>query len=747
MSTDLWDRRVAVADAKLTPEVRDPSGATRLLTYQPPGLPMTYEWNADTAVREGFLANVVAFRCVQIIANTIASLPFRAGPDIDDKAKFDKRAPLAQLLGPAPGGPAPKLSARKLWAWTIAQRLVTGRHAWELDYGKPNTGRVQALWPLVAARLDAVPTQGGTEWFSEFRYGPSHDPVRLPADRVFYGWDPHPEDFRQPMSALMAARYDLSIAIQADRYSWSFLRNGSVPAAVVITGKFPDETTKRRFQQQWDARYRGPANAGKTAFHEVEEGATKASDAIHVQTLGLAQKDAQFLEQHRAALEMVAIDLGVPWSKLDASGRTFANAEAEEETFWENTILPLVATLEDEVNLDLAPRVGSDAGWFDVSGVRALRKKVTPVTQAVGVDTLTQARLMTVNEARADYGLPAVEGGDRMMTVDEITALKGGLRPTVEREAPEPETRTPEPAPVETRTVDQEERRAALWSRTDRQATILEARWERAFKRLFTRQETSTLRRLEGNRGRKVTKGETRDAGAVFDPEFWKDETRQAGEDLYEQVVASSLAQLSEDLGVSFDVFDPAVVEFIEGRANQLAGQVTDTTYRALTEALAEGAQEGESIPELARRVRDVFEDATNRRATVIARTEVISAFNGAAATQASLLPADVVAGQEWIATRDGRTRPAHASADGLMVPIGEPFPVGGDNLAYPGDPAGRAANTVQCRCTVAFLTPDEWPQDSERVSAKRAAAVLSLIQPGHKVEPRVLRAALGGTP
>lgn len=725
-------------------ELRDPRSATQPLRWVTPGHPQTDFWNAETAVAEAYLANVVAFRCVQIVANTIAALPFRAGPDPDDRTNWRRDAPLARLLGPAPGGPAPKLAARKLWAWTIAQRLVTGRHAWEIEY---QGSRVAALWPLVSGNLKAIPTTSGSEWFKAFTYGRPDQPVRLTPDQVFYGWDPHPSDFRQPLSALEAARYDLSVARMADKHSVSFLRNGAVPAAVVITQEFPTERERRRFRSQWSATHGGPDNAGRTAFAEYAPGGN--SQSFDIKTLGLSAKDARLVEQHRAALEMVAIDLGVPWSKLDASGRTFDNAEAEERTFWENTILPLVATLEDEVNMDLAPKIGTDAGWFDLSQVEELRPK--PRFE-VSLPELWDRGIVATNEIRGEVGLPPVDGGDER------------LDPTpVVREAPDPEQRAPEPPalpePPQTvpvaPTVDHEQRRARLWRTTDRQARVLEARWEKAMARLFHRQEDATLRRLEGNRGRKVLKSDVRaPADEVFDPEYWRAQTSDEVEGLFEQVTSAALSDLAARFDVDFDLDDPMAREFILARSNELAGQVTDTTYRKIQEALVEGVAAGEGIPELAGRVREVFADAVGNRATVIARTEVISAYNASAMLGAQSLPSDVVAAAEWIATRDGRTRPAHASADGQIVPVGARFQVGGDDLAYPGDPSGRAGNTVQCRCTVAFLTRDEVEESFGGMAAistwtadvTRSTAALRMVRAGDKIEPRVLRAVTEAT-
>lgn len=63
---------------------------------------------------------------------------------------------------------------------------------------------------------------------------------------------------------------------------------------------------------------------------------------------------------------------------------------------------------------------------------------------------------------------------------------------------------------------------------------------------------------------------------------------------------------------------------------------------------------------------------------------------------------------QVWICTLDSRTRPTHWAADGQRVPLGGKFKVGREQLRYPADSAGSAANTRNCRCRVGILAVDE---------------------------------------
>lgn len=755
------------AQSVVAVERRDPRAATRRTNWAARDLPQVQDWDADQAFRLGYLANVIAYRCVQLRANACSSVPLLAGVN----GKHNPASPLAALFSPpnlGGRGAAPKLSTRRLMRWTYAQEIVTGRRAWEIDTGDASASDEDAppvaFWPMASGSLREVPTEGGVEWFKLFEYGPQAKPTRLQPHQVFYGWDPSGLDFRKAESAFQVARFDLSLVTLCDRYGLSFLQNNAVPAAIITTTQFPNDTERQRFRRNWQNEYGGVDNAGRVGFHEVSDDPHAdgpVGDSIHVEKLGLSAKDAMLVETRKEAVREVAIALGVPWSKLDASGRTYDNAEAEDKTYWEETNLPDMLDLLDDLNTQIAPRLGNDRLWFDFSVVPALRRRVMPVTQSVGAPALLMARIMMINEARADYGLEPIEGGDRFLTDDELALLKGadgeeaqrsilaliGMRtpeqpPVIEATVVEPPALPPASEPVvEDRAADPEAveaRRALVWRSTDAQVSTIEQRWMRAFRRLFKRQADATVARLTGKRGRQMLEqrdGETDpiDAAGIFDIAFWTAATVELAEDLYEQAMVAGVERVALTFATSFDLSAPWVAETIASRANQLAGQVTQTTYDAILAELVAGVADGESIDDIATRIRTVFAQADTVRSVTIARTEVISAYNGAAVAVVERdMPRDVVAAAEWIATRDSRTRDSHASADGQLALIGTPFTVSGYSAAYPGDPALPAKETVRCRCTVAFLTPEDYAEATERspqrIEARTARALLDLV-------------------
>jgi hypothetical protein len=289
-----------------------------------------------------------------------------------------------------------------------------------------------------------------------------------------------------------------------------------------------------------------------------------------------------------------------------------------------------------------------------------------------------------------------------------------------------------------------------LWRQTDDAVRRQEAKWERSFRKLFAKQQATTIARLESpSRSKRAAEGRVR-ADELFDPRFWEPVTFEVADDLNRDLWHDAYVLEGSRLGVSFGLLNPLAEEMILTRSNQLAGGVTNTTYEAVQAAMAEGVAEGDDIPGIARRIRSVFGDASALRATTIARTEVVGGFNAATYSGlVSLDPSVGIVGVEWIATRDARTRETHVHADGQAVWMGQPFQVGGSSMLYPGDPNGAAKETVNCRCTLTGLTAESLQEKAELVSAApmpavpldRASAALAMVRVGEFDEARVRRA------
>ena len=136
---------------------------------------------------------------------------------------------------------------------------------------------------------------------------------------------------------------------------------------------------------------------------------------------------------------------------------------------------------------------------------------------------------------------------------------------------------------------------------------------------------------------------------------------------------------------------------------------ITEATRKKIAAALVSGEDEGYTLDQQAEQIDAMYlDDIIPNRSMTIARTEVGRAVNWS--QQQIAEEVDVPMEKEWLSLDDDRTRDSHADADGQRVGINDAFEVGGEDLQYPGDPAGSAENVINCRCSVLHHVVDESP-------------------------------------
>jgi SPP1 gp7 family putative phage head morphogenesis protein len=135
------------------------------------------------------------------------------------------------------------------------------------------------------------------------------------------------------------------------------------------------------------------------------------------------------------------------------------------------------------------------------------------------------------------------------------------------------------------------------------------------------------------------------------------------------------------------------------------AEEITAASRAAIARILARQAESGASTEEILAELQEAYPFSL-MRARRIVRTEVVTASNGAAKVAAD--ETGVQMKKEWISIIDKRTRHDHRLIDGAIVPLAQPFLVGGEQMQQPGvrqQDNGlpvSAKNTVNCRCVMA---------------------------------------------
>lgn len=162
--------------------------------------------------------------------------------------------------------------------------------------------------------------------------------------------------------------------------------------------------------------------------------------------------------------------------------------------------------------------------------------------------------------------------------------------------------------------------------------------------------------------------------------------------------------------GYSFELVDASTVKnlatsdktllpykYVDGKKD-----VRWNTAKVNSEVL-QGILQGDSIPNIAKRLRNVTE--MNRASAIRnARTTVTSAENkGRMDMLHDAAEKGVITHKVWMAAIDARTREAHRLLNRQEQEIDDPFESELGDIMFPGDPDADPANTYNCRCSLTY--------------------------------------------
>lgn len=362
--------------------------------------------------------SLYATRAIEYVADTISGLPFVAGNAVSRMPRPTTQ--MQQLLGPAPGGPNPQWSSAKLWNYSIKQYMVLGKFAWLPEYD--DAGRIVALWPLMAQYLIPVVAEPNSKlgYFKEFEYGTRGAAGHriFKPDQIVYIWRPSQHDVRQPEAPLRLATMGIVISQLLDQFDRSFLQSGGVPAHMVITPPFETAAERNAFRNQFNRKFGGASNAGKTMFSETdtepgEYGTTPAQSSVDIKVIGQSQKDSELNVMRLARIDDIVAVFGVALSLLGISKDSkYTNMQTDRQNYWQGRGISTIRELQDHVNIALGPLMDGpkDVGWFDTGSVPELRG--TPRFSEAGGAAAVIAGLITLNQYLEDRGLPRSDDPD-----------------------------------------------------------------------------------------------------------------------------------------------------------------------------------------------------------------------------------------------------------------------------------------------------------------------------------------------
>lgn len=166
--------------------------------------------------------------------------------------------------------------------------------------------------------------------------------------------------------------------------------------------------------------------------------------------------------------------------------------------------------------------------------------------------------------------------------------------------------------------------------------------------------------------------------------------------------------EIAAQVDTSFTMYDQnAVARLVKDNPQMYAQAAVDVAKDAtwnlqkFTGAITQGILQGESIPQIAKRVQGV--SAMDYRSAIrTARTMMTGAQNAGRIDSYRRAESMGIQGMKrWLATLDKRTRHTHALMDGEEVETAEAF---SNHLEFPGDTSGDPAEYMNCRCTLQYV-------------------------------------------
>ena len=278
--------------------------------------------------REGFMRNPVVYRCVRMVAETAASLPFLL---YDGEGEIGDHPALELLRRPN------ESQAGQAFMEALYSHLLVSGNAYLQMLAV--SGVPRELHLLRPDRME-VKEAGGVP---VYEFGSGADRIALSAEgeaaqllhlKLF-----NPLDDIHGLPPLNAAHMALDIHNAASRWNKALLDNSARPSGALVylaaDGANLTEEQFERLKGELEEGYSGASRAGRPMLLE---------GGLDWKAMGYSPRDMDFMQAKNGAARDVALAFGVPPMLLGIPGdNTYANFREANSALWRHTVLPLAS--------------------------------------------------------------------------------------------------------------------------------------------------------------------------------------------------------------------------------------------------------------------------------------------------------------------------------------------------------------------------------------------------------------------
>lgn len=223
----------------------------------------------------------------------------------------------------------------------------------------------------------------------------------VPLGNMIYFKSPDPRNWLKGYGPLQASRYAHNTNEMAQKFNMSLMSNNGRPDVLFVADGL-DKPNQDRLQSWFNQTFKGVENARKTGVINKE---------IKAIELGTNPKDLEFVKGQEMTMKQILALHGVPIDLVGLGGSTYANASEAQRYFQRYTIKPQLELEASVLNEQLLKYYYGPIN-HQLKFVADNPVEVDEAALSNKITGLYNNGLITLNEARAELNIEAIEGGD-----------------------------------------------------------------------------------------------------------------------------------------------------------------------------------------------------------------------------------------------------------------------------------------------------------------------------------------------
>ncbi len=372
------------------------------------------------------------FRCVSIIANTIASLPWNVYKRTKDGRETADQHPLYRLLHDAPN----RITSSYTFRQIITAGLLTNGNGFAV-IGRNNGGRILDLLQIPPQDVEVARIGSPGTYRLDYKVHLDSKPYDVSQENILHvpglGFD----GVRGISVISAVGRQAISLDLAIEDFQARLMAASMRPSGVVEIDKSLSPEGLDTLRNAFERLYAGREKAGKTVF--LDRG-------MKFSAMQINPEDAQTLENRHFQVADIARIYGVPLHLLGETEKATSwgsGIEQQQIAFTVYVIGPWLKSIEQEFNRKLfrAPYFCE----FSVQGLLRGDSKARSEFYSKGVNN----GWLMPNEARRFENLPAEEGADQLFINRASVPIDQAGQEAAASLPPEPPTPAEPPEPPE----------------------------------------------------------------------------------------------------------------------------------------------------------------------------------------------------------------------------------------------------------------------------------------------------------